>query len=56
MPLIPKTFFCKLLGCTWQHHVDDPKTVWTASKNMCELEQESAPLPLVRSVRGGHLS
>ncbi|MCH2107263.1 MAG: hypothetical protein MK291_11550 [Planctomycetes bacterium] len=55
MPLIPKTFFCKLLGCTWQHHVDDPKTVWTASKNMCELEQESGEEPrfFQRCVRCG---
>jgi len=55
MPLIPKTVFCKLLGCTWQCHVEDPKIVWTASKNQCELEQNTTDEPrfFQRCVRCG---
>ena len=45
MPLIPKSYFCKLFGHTWQCHVEDPKIVWTASKNQCELEQSTTDEP-----------
>ncbi len=45
MPLLPKPVFCKLLGHTWQHQVEDPKIVWTASKNQCELDQETDKEP-----------
>ncbi len=55
MRIIPKPFFCKVFGHTWQYHVEDPKIVWTASKNMSELEQrtEQEPRFFQRCVRCG---
>jgi hypothetical protein len=55
MSPLPKPLFCKLLGHTWQHHVEDPKIVWTASKNQCELDQEADKEPrfFQRCVRCG---
>ena len=33
-----KQFFCRLLGHTWIHRVDDPKIRWTTAKSLNELE------------------
>lgn len=41
-----KKLFCRLLGHTWQHKVDDPKIRWSAAKNMAELELTAAAEPV----------